>query len=198
MGFLLGYLGTIPAAGPLAMLVVLSALAGQRRRSALLAAGGAVAEGLWAAGAASGLGWVLGASPRLEHGLRLGGSALAIVMGLLMALLPAPREPGPPRERAASALLAGFLLVALNPSFLATWLASCAVLRAHPSVASVVSPPQAPWLGLGAALGVLGWFLTLGALLERFRERLAAWQRGLGRALGWALVAVGVVGLTRG
>lgn len=195
VGFLLGYLGSIPAAGPLAVLVVAAALAGQPRRLLLLAAGGAFAEGLWALAAARGLGWVLEAHPAVDRALRSGGAALVVVMGLAMALAPPRSSTAPSAGRVASALLTGFALVAFNPSFLATWLASCAVLRAYPALAPAVASAHAPALAVGAAMGVVGWFATLGRLLARYRERLAAGHGWLVRCLGWTLVAVGLVGL---
>jgi threonine/homoserine/homoserine lactone efflux protein len=213
VGFLLGYLGSIPAAGPLAVVLVATALAGQSRRFLLLSVGGALAEGLWALAAASGLGWVLEAHPTLDRALRTGGAALVVVMGLALVLAKprAPEtspnmgsqatphvEPTAPElspGRAASALLTGFALVAFNPSFLGSWIASCAVLRAYPALAPAVSPAHAVALAVGASAGVVSWFATLGRLLARHRERLAAWRGRLVRGLGWVLVVAGLVGL---
>ena len=92
---------------------------------------------------------------------------------------------------------AGFALVAFNPSFLATWTLSCAVLRSRPSVASVVEPARAPVLALGAAAGVVGWFLVLGAVVRRHRRRLSALRVWLLRGRGLALVIAGVAWLLR-
>jgi threonine/homoserine/homoserine lactone efflux protein len=200
LGFLLGYLGTIPAAGPLAILVVSSVLAGHRRRRLLLSIGGAAAEGVWAFAAASGLGWFLEAHPGIDRGLRIAGSALAVIAGLALALSRAQASASPgdePRPPAASALATGFLLVALNPSFLVGWLGSCALVRAHPLLAPAVSPRHAIPLAIGAMAGVVSWFATLDRLLGRHRERFAAWRSLLIRALGCALVIGGAVGLVR-
>ena len=49
LGILLGFVGSIPAAGPLLLLVIASGLEGQRRRALALAAGGALAESLYVA-----------------------------------------------------------------------------------------------------------------------------------------------------
>lgn len=46
IGVALGFFGSIPAAGPLALLIVQAGLDGARSRLAALAVGGAVAEGL--------------------------------------------------------------------------------------------------------------------------------------------------------
>lgn len=195
VGFLLGYLGSIPAAGPLAVLLVAAALAGQPRRALMLAVGGAFAEGLWALAAARGLGWVLEAHPAIDRALRTGGAALVVAMGLALALAPRRAAEAPSSGRATSALLTGFVLVALNPSFLASWIASCAVLRAYPALAPAVAPAHAAALAVGAAVGVVSWFATLGRLLARYRERLGAWHGRLVRGLGWTLVALGLAGL---
>ncbi|WP_437969968.1 LysE family transporter [Sorangium sp. So ce260] len=195
VGFLLGYLGSIPAAGPLAVVLVAAALAGQSRRFLLLAIGGASAEGLWALAAARGLGWVLEAHPALDRALRTGGAALVVAMGLALALAPRRAAEAPSAGRATSALLTGFVLVALNPSFLGSWIASCAVLRAYPVLAPAVAPTHAIGLAAGAVVGVVSWFATLGRLLARYRERLGAWHGQLVRGLGWVLVALGIAGL---
>jgi threonine/homoserine/homoserine lactone efflux protein len=198
LGWLLGFLGTIPAAGPLAVLVAAAAIEGRTRRLLALSAGGAAAEGLWAAAAASGLGWVIAAHPALERGMRVIGVALALILGVaLLRLRLPPPSPEPPEERSASAALLGFLLVAGNPSFLASWLASCGALRAHPSVAAAATPAGAPWLGLGAALGVMGWFSTLGILARRQQALLVAWRARLFRGLGLGLLGLGLWGALR-
>jgi threonine/homoserine/homoserine lactone efflux protein len=197
VGFLLGYLGSIPAAGPLAVLLVATAIAGQSRRYLLLAAGGAFAEGLWALAAARGLGWVLEAHPVIDRALRASGAALVVAMGLALALAPRRESEAPSSGRAASALVTGFALVAFNPSFLASWIASCAVLRAYPALAPAALPDHAVGLAVGAAVGASSWFATLGRLLSRHRERLAAWHVRLVRGLGWSLVVVGILGLLR-
>lgn len=198
LGFLLGYIGSIPAAGPLAVLVATASLAGRSRRVLGLAVGGAVAEGLWALAAARGLGWVMEKHAEIERGLRVGGGAIAITMGFAIALLPATKGEKPAPDRAASSVVVGFALVALNPSFLVTWVASCALLRAYPSVASAATPAHAPFLSLGAVVGVVGWFMTLDALIRRFRGGLATLHQRLVRGLGWLLVAGGTIALVRG
>lgn len=197
IGVALGFFGSIPAAGPLALLIVQAGLDGARSRSLALAVGGAVAEGLWAMAAASGLGLLMTARPELEHGLRGVGSALTVLVGvalMLAARRPVSVESPPPGSPLGffSGVLAGFALVAFNPSFLATWTLSCAVLRSRPSVASVVEPARAPVLALGAAAGVVGWFLVLGAVVRRHRRRLSALRVWLLRGLGLALVIAGV------
>ncbi|MDW8248932.1 MAG: LysE family transporter, partial [Myxococcales bacterium] len=152
LGLFLGYLGTIPAAGPLAVLVAAAAVEGRTRRLLALAAGGATAEGLWAAAAAGGLGWVITAHPVLERGMRAVGIVLAMSLGVVLLVLRVPVSSWKPsEERSASAVLLGFLLVAGNPSFLGSWLLSCGALRAHPVTAWAATPAGAPWLGLGAA-----------------------------------------------
>ncbi|WP_437899185.1 LysE family transporter [Sorangium sp. So ce124] len=161
----------------------------------MLAIGGAFAEGLWALAAARGLGWVLEAHPAIDRALRTGGAALVVAMGLALALAPRRAAEAPSSGRATSALLTGFVLVALNPSFLASWIASCAVLRAYPALAPAVAPAHAAALAVGAAMGVVSWFATLGRLLARYRERLGAWHGRLVRGLGWTLVALGLAGL---
>lgn len=198
LGCVLGYVGSIPAAGPLAILIANAALDGRRRRALSLAVGGAIAEGAWAVVAASGFGWVLSAQPALERVLRLAGGGLALALGVALLAARQGRRAGEVPAERASALAVGFLLVALNPAFLATWLAFCALLAAHPSLSAAASPRHALALGVGAALGVFGWFSTLGALVSRYRDSAVAWQRWLTRLVAVVLCVAGLAGLWRG
>jgi threonine/homoserine/homoserine lactone efflux protein len=120
VGLALGYIGSIPAAGPLALLIVASGLARDLRRGVYLAVGGATAEGLYALLAFWGASEVLPRHPLLLPAARGVGAVLLVLVGASFV-----RRKGafPERERPPSArprwhhgaALLGFSLVALNP-----------------------------------------------------------------------------------
>ena len=180
LGAVLGFLGSIPAAGPLALLIVARAVEGAPRRSLALGIGGAIAESLWAFAASTGVTrLVMGARATLA--LRLAAAVVLIVLGLAML-----RRPQATKEarREGLDLGVGFLLVATNPAFLATWIALSAV-------AARLSPSFTPTgLAVGAGLGVAGWFALVTVVATRFRLDS---PRGLEkiRRVSAALVLVG-------
>jgi threonine/homoserine/homoserine lactone efflux protein len=176
------------------MVIWAAAIEGQAVRARMLGLGGAIAEGLWALGAARGLGLLLESNPRWETLLRAGGGGIALGIGLALAFS-RPRAEGARSNASAPGLVTGFLLVALNPSFLAAWLASCALLQGSPRLAGVLSASQAPWLALGAVIGVGCWFSVLVQLIERHREKISLWHRTVVRGLGFVLIALGAAWL---
>src|SRR5262245_12816345 len=125
VGLVLGYIGSIPAAGPLALLVVASGLSRDLRRGVSLAVGGATAEGRSALLSVWGMSEVLPRHPLLLPVARGAGAVLLVLVGAAIA-----RRKGESREGERSldlrpgwrygAALLGFSLVALNPAFLIT------------------------------------------------------------------------------
>jgi threonine/homoserine/homoserine lactone efflux protein len=176
VGLVLGYVGSIPAAGPLALLIVASGLERDRRRGVSLAVGGATAEGLYALLAFWGMSEVLPRYPLLLPVARGVGAVLLVLVGAALVRHKGEWREGesaaasPQKWRHGAALL-GFSLVALNPAFLITWAGFAAL------VASVFplspGPLLAPAVALGAFLGIVGWFATLLALVHRHSVRVS-------------------------
>src|SRR5262245_838272 len=123
VGFLLGFVGSIPAAGPLALTIVSAAIQRNRGRALRLAVSGALAESIWATLAVAGLGHVVLSRPELADALRIIGIAVLCALGV--ALLRA--KPGSTAGETSSAargageLALGFVLIATNPGFLIAW-----------------------------------------------------------------------------
>jgi threonine/homoserine/homoserine lactone efflux protein len=189
-GLVLGYVGSIPAAGPLALLIVASGLERDIPRGARLAVGGATAEGLYALLAFWGVGEALPRHPLLIHAARGIG---AVLLGLLGAALVRRKQAWGAAHRAAprhGAALLGFSLVALNPAFLVTWTGFAALLASTALLSP--GPVLAPAVALGAFLGVAGWFATLLALVGR-RSAQVSPRVGIAllRICGGALLLMG-------
>ena len=191
IGFVFGYLGSVPVAGPLAVLVLRLGLDHDGRHAWYLAAGGALAEGIYSLMAFWGLGAFLDRHPAILPASRIAGALLCLGLGVVL-LCHRPRgprvpAPGPARGHKRS-FLGGFLLTALNPTFLVTWTAALTALHATGLVR--LSPDHAVPFAAAVVLGVVAWFSTLLALLGRYRERFnPAGVALLIRAMGAVLVA---------
>jgi threonine/homoserine/homoserine lactone efflux protein len=178
LGIALGFASSIPAAGPLAILIVTAALDRDRRRAVRLAIGGALAEGIWAAVALLGMERVIHAGAlRLVQAV---GAVVLIALGALM--LRAPRAAR--TESSPAHAVVGFVIVATNPGFLIAWLGFAAAIASFGRVAPIAT-------ALGAIAGIVLWFLTLYALVARFAVREETLRR-ITRVLGVAVIGFGV------
>jgi threonine/homoserine/homoserine lactone efflux protein len=185
IGLLLGYLGSIPAAGPLAMLIVSAALDSERPRALRLALGGALAEGIWASVALLGVQQLASAHPRWLFVLQLVSAIVLVALGASM-LRPRARRSEQPASHAH--VLLGFVIVATNPAFLVAWTAFAAMTAPlHLRVAPVV---------LGGVVGIVLWFMTLFAIVARVRERFAIVDK-LARVLGVVVIGFGLAMIVR-
>lgn len=192
VGFIFGFLGSIPVAGPLALLVLRLSLNHDARHARYLAAGGALAEGMYVLLAFWGLSAFLDRNPSVLPASRIIGAAICLVLGLvLLRYRPAPPAPGngprgPVRGRKRS-LLGGFLITALNPTFLATWTAALTAL--HSTGLLALTPARAVPFALGVVLGTVSWFWTLLWLVRHYRERWTpSLVRGIVRGVGAVLI----------
>ena len=187
VALVVGFVGSIPAAGPLAWLLASHAASGDRRAAMRLAIGGALAEALWAVAAAS-------SAPRVVASLVRAGPTLDLVLAIVLVALGAstfraraPREGETGRGRVGGVAI-GFSLVALNPAFFLFWLSAWRFL--HPRLA--VQPSPLP-VALGAFAGIVGWFTLLAEVSRRAGARVEAQRLELARrAAAIGMIALGV------
>ncbi len=190
-GFLFGFIGSMPIAGPVSALIFTRALEGRGREGVHIAIGAGVAETFYAALAFWGFAELLERYTWLET---LSNAAAALILSILAFIFiryrgdTMPDAHVEPSSRMRGAL-AGFTIVALNPTLLATWTAASATLLSSGLVSFV--PSDALPFALGAFVGIVLWFVTLVRLVLRFRERFshAALCR-LIRGMGWFLCLV--------
>lgn len=190
-GFVLAFVGALPVAGPVAVLLVERALAGRLRESVAMAAGAAVPEGLYAIAACLGAEALLASHPGLvpvAHGL---GALFLLGIGISLwrgaGAVEGPKadagEAAGRGSRLARAVvqlragpevraaLTGLVLVGVNPTLLVTWSAASAPLV---GLGALATPLHAVSFGVGAALGGLGGSATLAAIAGHQRDRLGA------------------------
>lgn len=185
-GFAFGFVGSMPLAGPIAVLVLARGLARAYRSGAAIALGSAVAESAYAFLAYWGMSELVSRFPVAV--LVAKGAAVAILLGLgVVFVLRRAGEAGrggAEDERVGSGFALGLTLTALNPTFLATWSAAVAVLHSTRLVPATLA--AAVPFALCAGAGIFAWFAAMLALLERNEGRLEPVH------VAWAMRVVGV------
>lgn len=194
---LMGFVGSMPPAGPIALLVADRGLRGRGREGLLLAAGAALPEAAYAGLAALGLSAVLPRWPHLVPVSRVIAGLVVATVGALLALRPATPRSGPdPTAGGRKDFVLGLIIAALNPTFLATWAGAVAVVHATGIVD--ITPRIAPVFAAGVLVGNLGWFMLLLWLVGRYRERFRreVLERVV-RLMGAVLVVMGLAFVVR-
>jgi threonine/homoserine/homoserine lactone efflux protein len=203
MGFLMGWVGSMPLAGAVSIFVFQNGLAGRLRRGMVLAAGAAVAEALWCLAALIGAEQILSRWPGLEGIARSLGGLILLALGIYFLrkknILPATEEGASSDQDGALTLRRefwlGFVLVAGNVSIPFTWLGMITIAVSW-GLDPVAGPPW--YFVLGVALGIMGWFALLLKLLDAFRTRFKPHtHERLMKAMGCLLLAVGAFTLIR-
>ena len=198
IGFAFGYIGSIPVAGPISVLVLNLGLAHDPRHALYLAVGGALAEGLYALLAFWGLSAMLARYPMVLPGSRAAGAAILLALGLVMLLrkvrgsAPAGSATSTPRTANGNkrSFALGFLITAINPTLLVTWTAAVTGLNATGLLA--MDRSEALPFAAAACIGIVAWFLTLLWLVAKWRSRLSLESMGrFIKGMGAALVGLG-------
>lgn len=194
LGFLLGFIGSIPLAGPIAVMVLHLGLKRQYIQARLLALGGCVAEGVYCLLAALGMETVLSSYPRVAFAAELIGAGLFIAMGVVF-LLTQPGAEGEKPEDAVdvdntSPFVLGLMVAGLNPMLLLTWSAVATALR------NLIGPFE-PWeIGLftvAVATGIYMWFVVMIGFMQRHGQRISPVNMAIGvRICGVAMTALGL------
>lgn len=198
IGFVLGWLTSMPVAGAVSIFIVHRGLAGRVRDGLRLAAGAGVAEALWCAAVRLGLGHLFERWPGLERVAEVGGGVILVGLGIYFLRRRVRTGDGAGREDAGGRtgnFRLGFALVAGNIAVPVNWVALLAIVQSL-GFAPLEGPPGT--FALGVALGIFGWFTFLLLTLDFFRDRFptGAPQR-IVRAMGLLLVISGVVVLAR-
>jgi threonine/homoserine/homoserine lactone efflux protein len=191
MPLVFGFVGSMPLAGPIAVLAMSRATRGKYGEALRIALGACVAEGLYAGVAFWGFTTFLARHAivvPISHGTT---AVILIAVGARFAFWkPEGHEKDGDKNKVGTALL-GFSISALNPTLLLTWSAAVAFLYSR----GLREPPPlyAVPFGACAAAGVGGWFVVLVALLEHYGERVPqAALTWLVRSMGVVLVVLGV------
>ncbi|MGO8992952.1 MAG: LysE family translocator [Polyangiaceae bacterium] len=185
----LGFVGSLPLAGPIALLVVSNGVSGRYKEALRIALGAALAEGIYAFLAFWGFATFL---TRYPFVLPISQGVTGVVLFALGArfvfffkVKEEQRHGGekvPPRP---ARFWVGFSISALNPTLLATWGGVTTFLYSKQIVK--FTPILAIPFGAFTATGIALWGLTTVTLLKRFRNHLP------NAFLTWTLRIMGVV-----
>ncbi|MEO8799084.1 MAG: LysE family transporter [Polyangiaceae bacterium] len=195
VGFVLSFLGSIPIAGPIAVIIVSKALEHRNRAAFFISIGASVAEAFYAFLAFWGFSAVLGKYPSLQPISRLIGCAILIALGVYLAVRkPKSKEAAQAKDQANAVgvrnVLLGFTMTVVNPTLIVTWTAavgaahSTGLLRMHQSDAFTFS--------LGVCAGIVTWFSLLLVLLGRFKKKVG--PDTLNKAIRYIGIALIVLG----
>lgn len=191
----LGYVGSMPVAGPIALLVLGRGLENRSRNGLSLAFGAAIAESLYAYLAFWGFGAVLARYPWVEETTRFGVAVLLIALGLHFArrqLSKASTSSSMPKNSGNKRnFLLGFAITLLNPTLIATW--TFTVTTVYSLGLVTFDATNAVPFSLGALAGIVSWFATMLYLLKRFRSSFPriSLQRTV-KLVGIVLIVLGV------
>lgn len=188
-GLLLGFVGSIPVAGPVSAIVVSRGIQGRFESGVYLSVGAGIAEALYAALAFWGFGALL---TRYSFVVPLSRGAAAVILAVLGVMLARAtskdvEERHDGRDSRFGSFALGFSISALNPTLLATWTAAVATLYSTGLVG--FSGAAAVPFAAGTAAGIAAWFVLLLVLVRRYRAKLAmdVLARAI-RVIGWLLL----------
>jgi threonine/homoserine/homoserine lactone efflux protein len=171
LGFLLGFIGSVPVAGPISALVVSRGVQGRFRSGAFIALGGGIAEAGYSFLAFWGFSAFLTRYAFIVPASHLLGAVILTVLGISFLRSKELVEGKPPerRESRGGSFVLGLTITIVNPTLIATWTA--VVTTIYSTGALEFSTRQALPFALGSMVGIAGWFLLLLALIRAYRER---------------------------
>ena len=179
-GFLFGFIGSMPIAGPIAALIFVRSIDARYRSAFFIGLGSVLPESVYSFLAfwgfstlLAGHGWIVPASD---------GVAGAILLGLGIAFVRRRKDAEPPKSEAEgwwANLMLGFAISGLNPTLIATWTGAATMLF---STGWVCFEPNLAWVfGLGAGTGIFCWYLVLIQLVRHHKQRFS--QQTLNRVI---------------
>jgi threonine/homoserine/homoserine lactone efflux protein len=199
VGLVLGFIGSIPVAGPTSVIVLKNTLEKGNREGLDIAAGAGLAEAIYAFLAFWGLTTALVQFPGMANAARVVGAVLILVVGMyLVRYRTNPRRvrEAAENDRQEHRWLRGFASAILNPTLLVTWTTVVAALHAM-SLLRMRGIDALPF-ALGVGVGIMGWFVLLVKLAQHFRDRVRPETLDrVVRGMGWGMIAIGAVVVSR-
>ena len=189
LGFTLGWLGSIPVAGPISALVLTRGIQGRFRAGVFISLGAGLVEAAYAYLAFWGFSTFLSDYPIIEPISRATAALVLAALGItfIRGKATETKTEEAPRDSALGSFTLGATLCLLNPTLIATWGATVTTLYSTKIID--FSSSQAVPFALGSCLGIAGWFLTLLWLIHRYKDRFTTATLGRTiRSVGWLLL----------
>ena len=188
IAFVLGFVGSMPLAGPISIMVVSRGVTGQFREALLLAVGASIAEGLYAGGAFWGFSALLSRYALAVPISHVVTSVVLLAVGIhFLRWKPKEEIEGAAAKRGAgrSAFALGFTASIVNPTLLITWSAVTTAIYSR-QIVQMTGLLAIPF-GLAAGAGIAAWNVVILAILKRYRHKFPK------RAIQWAIRGMGAV-----
>ncbi len=200
IGFLMGFLGAIPIAGPVSALVLHHGLKLQIGRGIALAAGAALAEAIYVFMAFQGFNLIFTAYPQLDLISKWVGSLILISLGFYFLFQKHSKttviDPGQRNEKKRNSFFFGFTVSVLNPTLMVTWTTLIASIHAYHWFE--YNKVNSISFSTGVAIGIVSWFLLMLIMIRKlafsFEARLVS---QILKLIGMALVITGIYGILR-
>ena len=174
LGLIIGFFGSIPVAGPVAVLVLHKGLSGKTKEGYAIAAGNALVEPIYCGMAVGGMEILFQKYIILEYVSRVSGSLFFLLTGLFFLFKKQTVKKSVEisdrlRLGFAKNFILGFSISIFNPVLLVVWAAVIASVYSmggfHFSVLDKVGFP------LMAGTGIFFWYATFLKLMKRYRHR---------------------------
>ncbi len=198
LGFLFGFIGSIPVAGPVSALVLSRGIQGRFRSGIFISLGAGIAEATYAFLAFWGFSTYLTRYSFIVPVSRAAAAVILAILGysfLISKTGDLKDRPGRGDSFIGSFVL-GFSLTALNPTLVATWTAAVTTLFSM-QIVDFTSGQALPFAS-GTCVGIAAWFGSLLLLIRYNRKRFttATLQR-IVRVVGAFLITLCVWFLLR-
>jgi len=174
LGFIFGFVGSMPVAGPVAVIVFGRGIEDRGQSALYIAIGSAFAESVYAYLAFWGFSAFLTKYAWIEIVSTAAAAIMLSGLGLrFMLKKPVERAVDAPKPRVGKKrnFTLGFMLTALNPTLIATWTAAVTTVYSL-QIVNFDERGALPF-SIGACTGIVTWFATLLYLLKRFRKRVS-------------------------
>ena len=176
LGFAIGFVTSMPVAGPVSLLVFGRGLQGRSQTGVSLAFGSAIAESAYAYLAFWGFSALLARYAWIEPVSRALTAVLLTALGVRFARMhtaaPSQQQAAPRQVGIKRSFFLGLTITALNPTLIATW--SVVVAALHSFEAVTFGAHLALPFAIGVGCGSAAWFAVLLSLLRRYKQRFPA------------------------
>lgn len=170
IGFLFGFMGSMPVAGPIAVLVFARGIENRFRSGIAIATGGAIAEGIYACLAFWGFAKLLQEYTFVLPFSKIVAAIILFTLGIIFwRTKEVKKQENEVQDSALGGFFLGFTITALNPTLIATWSAAATTLFSTGLIKLDTS--FALPFGGAAIAGIISWFSLLLFLVYRFRDR---------------------------
>jgi threonine/homoserine/homoserine lactone efflux protein len=195
IGFLFGFFGAIPVAGPISALVLRCGLKKQYPRGRSLAMGAGLAEAIYVLLAFFGFNMLLKSAPWLESTSQWLACILLIGLGIYFIIsrktdwIAAPQSK---RDQKGSGFLIGFGISIANPTLIATW--TTVITSLHGMRLFDFSTLASLSFSMGVWTGITGWFVLMLWVLKKNHEKLQnQWIQSTMLFTGSFLILLGII-----